>query len=724
MSILIISEKNKAAQAIAEALGTVKPIKKSKNLTIYEVIDKNILVIPLRGHILEYKNSKEYKSWKHSNPRDIIIKPDAIQKVPKKYAFPYIKALKELSSNSKMCIIGTDADVEGCNIGIYDALPFVKDVNPNIKAFQLWLNSLQKDEIQQKFKHLISPKYSWAASGEARAIIDAFIGFAATREVTNTFKTLLQKLKVPFTSIGRVQTCLLYLIYLREKEIEDFVPEKYFIIDAILRQNGNTFRAHHEKNPFKSKDENLARNIYLKIKDEKNAIIANFKKEIKSRSPPSPLNTSKALVMLTRHLKITPHVAMKIMNDLYLDKLISYPRTESDDYSEDFNHAMYISNFSNHSIYGDYSNELIKLKRYGPTKGRINAGDHPPITPLESVKINDKRLKSNLHKNVYDLLVRHYLALFGEPARELYQELKLKIKDEPFIAKLTALIYPGFFKIAPFLKPKYDIELNISNNTIPIDKILLEQKTTKPPPRYTDTTLLKLMEKNKIGTKSTRPIIIKILQARKLVKRMKRTYYITELGKFIIKNLISIWLPFLKPDFTRYVESLLEEIKEQKRSMKSVVQEVRERFLKLFDEFLAKKKDFMNEINNFKLKNNTMKTMKSHVQSLTTSTCPFCNEKPMKLVNLNNKKFLICLNEKCKKTLPLPKRGSPKLLKSKCSICNFNIVKIKLTKNKKQMTYYLCPKCWAEGFETNENKGFCSNCLNYKIENGRCIKKN
>ena len=138
MSTLIIAEKNKAALAIAESLGNVKTIKKSK-IKIYHVPSKDIYIIPLRGHILGYKNTDEFKSWTKSNPRDIITNPNAIEKIPIDYAGPYINALKEYSKICDNCIIGTDADIEGCNIGLFDALPFVIKIKPNIKLSQLYI---------------------------------------------------------------------------------------------------------------------------------------------------------------------------------------------------------------------------------------------------------------------------------------------------------------------------------------------------------------------------------------------------------------------------------------------------------------------------------------------------------------------------------------------------------------------------------------------------------
>lgn len=714
MATLIISEKNKAAEAIAKTLGPVIVIEKTKQLKVYFIPSKDIYVIPLRGHILEYRNTDAFKSWTKTSPRDIITNPSAIDKVPNNSAYSYIKTLKEYSKITDHCIIGTDADIEGCNIGIFDALPFVKQMNPNITVSQMWLSSLQKNEIINKFKNLIAPKYSWGESGEARAIIDAFIGFSATREVTNTLRLLLNKFKIRFTSIGRVQTSLLYLIYLREQEIINFIPEPYFLIDADLLNGSIVIQAHHQFNPFKKDQESNARKIFQKIKDERVGKIIDSSKKIIRKSPPMPLNTSKALVLLTKKLRIPASLAMQTMNTLYLNKIISYPRTDSDIYKLDFNHIDMLQKFTSHSQFQNYTKNLLKNNRINPTIGKRDMGDHPPITPLESLELNNSRLESDLQKKVYNILARHYLALFGEDALESKQNLEVLIKDEPFKSQIVSLISPGFLEIVPFLKSKYDTEIQIVGDELPIKEIKLLEKETTPSPRYTDTSLLKLMEKNHLGTKSTRPVIIKLLQTRRLTERIKYNYKITDLGKFIIENLIEVWLPFLKPEFTKSVEAKLEEIKNKKRGMNDVVNEIRHEFLQLFDKFLINKHKLVSKINNYKIDYNI---------PLTTSSCPFCNTNPMKFINLKNKRFLVCSDDNCKQYLSLPKNGTLKLLESVCSICNFNIFKVVLRKNNKPLTYYLCPKCWNESFKEKSSKGFCSNCEEYRIFKGRCIKK-
>ena len=728
MPTLIISEKNKAAKRIAEALGPVTVINRSKYLKVYQIPSKNIYVVPLRGHLLEYRNTDQFKSWTNSDPREIITNSNSIDKVPISYANPYIKVLIDFAKKSDECVIATDADVEGCNIGLFDALPYVIKANRNIKVNQLWLSSLEKNEIVLKYRNLISPKWSWGETGEARAIIDAVIGFSSTREVTNTFRPILTEINNKFVSIGRVQTSLLYLIYLRDLEIEQFVPEPYWTIIANLEHKSHIIKAVHTKNPFDKEKESEAKAIFQKIKNEKIAIILNNTKESALINPPMPLNTSKALVLLTKILRTSAKSVMNAMNSLYLNQIISYPRTDSDKYNSNFNHIQYLEKFKPHMNYGSYAVKLFKENRLKPTIGKVDAGDHPPITPLVSLEQASSKLENNLQQKVYDILARHYLALFGEKAKELRIKLKVSIKDELFTSRIVSLTQSGFYEIAPFLKKSYQPAFEIEAKELPVNEIILDNKETQPPPHYTDTTLLKLMEREHLGTKSTRPTIIKILLDRKLTYNIaKNSFKITEWGKFLIQELIKVWLPFLKPEFTRFVENLLEDVKERRKTKDNVVATVKKIFLALFDKFRNEKNAITLKFDS--VKDNLKATMQQTSQKnfpQTTSKCPTCKNHPMKLVTTSQKKrFLACSDRSCKTYLSVPKTGRITILKSTaCLKCGFNVFKIQKSKNNKSHIYYICPKCWNDSFEDEGVNGFCSNCTNYQISKEQCLKRN
>jgi len=756
---MIISEKKKAAQAIAEALGPVQTISVSKYVKVFYVKSKNIYVIPLRGHIQQYKNSPAYKKWNARDPREIITNPDAIQRIANDYAGPYISALKKYGKICSLCIIGTDADVEGCSIGMIDALPFVKQVNPSIKIMQIWLNDLQKNSIVKAYNNLIPPKWSWAYSGDARAILDAIIGFSATREVSLTLKPILKKINVGFTSIGRVQTSLLYLLYLREHLIRNFVAKPFWSLSADLTLKDRIIVATHVKNNFT--DKVLAESIYNNIKNAKDAYVMSIKKSSKKILPPTPLNTSKTLVLITKILKITAKDALKTLEDLYLNKIISYPRTDSDVYSKTYDHLSILQKFLINNNYGNYVKTRFQNKKVIPRQGKIDAGDHSPITPLISLDLTSKKFENDLQKKVYDLISRYYLALFGDPAEESDTKILFTIKEEEFISRLSVLTDQGFYSIAPFLSKKYDapidffdklssrVDADKTNSTkkkhlgnLPVKKINFREKETQPPPRYNDTSLLKLMERKNLGTKSTRPNIIQILIDRSYIERKKRMLFVMELGFLLIDALKVIWLPFLDPKFTSKVEFQLENIRKEKKKMKDVVKEVKDDFLILFDKFRKEKPNFLSKMNVLGQTGNIIRGRNNQIipnkkvsvpnktspktptkTKFSSALCQNCKKNPMKLVINRDytKKFFVC--ESCNTFLSLPKMGAPKILKSKCLICGFDVVKI-IRKNKNNSyEYFICPKCWNQGLKDKSNEGFCSKCQKFTIENSRCVKR-
>ncbi len=756
---MIISEKMKAAQAIAEALGPVQIISVSKFVKVFYVKSKDIYVIPLRGHIQQYKNSPAYKKWNARDPREIITNPDAIRRFSNDFAGPYISALEKYGKICSLCIIGTDADVEGCSIGMIDALPFVKQVNPSIRIKQLWLNDLSQNSIVKAYNNLIPPKWSWAYSGDARAILDAIIGFSATREVSLTLKPILKKIGVGFTSIGRVQTSLLYLLYLREHLIRNFVSKPFWSLSADLALKDRTIVATHLKNNFT--DKILAESIYNKIKNAKDAYVVSIKKSSKKILTPTPLNTSKTLVLITKILKITAKDALKTLEDLYLNKIISYPRTDSDVYSKTYDHLSILQKFLIHNTYGNYVKTRFRLKKVNPRQGKVDAGDHSPITPLISLEPTSPKFENDLQKKVYDLISRYYLALFGDPAEESDTKILFSIKEEEFISRLSVLTDQGFYSIAPFLSKKYDAPLDFfdqlssgkdSNKTdsttkthlgtLPVKKINFREKGTQPPPRYNDSSLLKLMERKNLGTKSTRPSIIQILIDRSYIERKNRMIFVMELGFLLMDALKVIWLPFLDPKFTSNVEMQLESIRKEKKQMKEVVKDVKDEFLILFDKFRQEKPNFLSKMNvleqtgnitrgrdNLIISNkkvfvpNKTRPDSSKNYKYSTALCPNCKKNPMKLVINRDytKKFFVCDN--CNTFLSLPKKGTPKILKSKCLICGFDVVKITRKVRNNSYDYYLCPKCWNQGLKEKTNEGFCSKCKDFTIENGKCVKK-
>ena len=163
--------------------------------------------------------------------------------------------------------------------------------------------------------------------------------------------------------------------------------------------------------------------------------------------------------------------------------------------------------------------------------------------------------------------------------------------------------------------------------------------------------------------------------------------------------------------------------------MEDAVDKVKSEFLDLFDKFRQVKPNFLVKMQTLEQTGNVSrgrdnKVIKASQPATSTAMCPKCQQSPMDLIITKNKKqILICKDPNCKLILPLPQKGHARLLKTKCSLCHFNVVKVSSRANNHKIEYYICPVCWNAGLSSHSGEGFCSKCMHYKIETGKCVKK-
>ena len=194
-------------------------------------------------------------------------------------------------------------------------------------------------------------------------------------------------------------------------------------------------------------------------------------------------------------------------------------------------------------------------------------GDHEPITPISSATPDSKKFYTKLHWNAYEIIVRHYLALFYDNAEIEKGTLRVTIKNEPFIISGQRVVKLGYLEVYPYDIPKSSL-LPPELPDYVVKGMSLKKDKTKPPPRYTESDLISLMEKLNLGTKSTRPEMIEINKRRKYIVRKGQTLRITPIGRALMEILERIWPEFVNPSFTAKIEEKLKLIMEQKIIMK------------------------------------------------------------------------------------------------------------------------------------------------------------
>jgi len=551
---LIIAEKERMALNIARALGNYKRIRRGF-VNLYKLDDA--IILPLKGHIMNYVTRKDLTYWNYYSVDKILEDPFSIVKVMS--AKGYYSIIRNLAESCSEIIIATDPDEEGENIGL-EVIEVLKGIERPIK--RLWLTTTLPSDIRSAFSNLREFNRNLALSVEARRKIDSITGFAGTRELT-----LRLRKEKDVISFGRVQTSTLWMIVVREREIKSFVPKTYWEIVADIE--GNVF--YHASNPFF--DQTKAFETFNRVKDEKTFYCSEVNYREETIHPPRPLNTAEMLKAATSLLHISPSRIMSLAEKLYLYGRITYPRVDNQTYSKSFNHKANLERLLKTRL-GDYAQTLIHQGLLNPTRGRYSE-DHQPITPIAAVsEMNDPAAIK-----LYELILRHYLSLFGPDAVIGLTDVEGKIGNDIFSAEGREVRERGFYKIF-YHQPKenkFTVDFQ-SGNRYRVNNVSIVEKKTSPPPRYSYQSLLADMEKKGIGTKSTRPQMIDMLKKRKYIDVRQSIIYPTERGMMLIEYIEDKWSDYISPDFTGRLEQRMKKIAEGKEDWLQLVESERRSF--------------------------------------------------------------------------------------------------------------------------------------------------
>ncbi|MHB8568507.1 MAG: DNA topoisomerase [Nitrososphaerales archaeon] len=562
---LVIAEKQRMGQLIASALGQYR-IKslggqaRGRKIVSYEVLD--YIIVPLSGHIMNYVTPKELERWTHASVDAILSEPGSLVKVLHRRG--YSQALRNLALNSSEVIIATDSDDEGENIGL-EALEMLRGIGER-PVRRLWLNTTIPSDIRESFSHLRQFNYNLALSVEARRKVDCIVGFSGTRELTLSLKYKVGK---GVLSFGRVQTTTLLLVVEREREITNFVPKPFWEITAKVKNTTFT----HQSSPFF--DRTRAYEIFEKVRNAKQFVCTNVSEESNFVQPPKPMNTQEMLRMGSSFLHLSPSRVLALAEELYLSSVITYPRVDNQTYSQSFNHKTNLQKLSSGNNFKDYASKLLQNNLTAPTRGRFSE-DHEPITPIASIT---QYLKNPLAFRLYELILRHYLSIFGPPAKFVDTTVEGLIQGEPFRADGRKIIDRGFYSVY-YHPPKEKVMIDAfqPNTTYLVEAVDIVEKKTEPPARYSNSSLLAEMERAGIGTKSTRPTMIETLRERAYVRINKNTIYPTMKGMKLIEQIEKPWGNYISPKFTSRVEEEMEKVARGEKNWEELVSSERKRF--------------------------------------------------------------------------------------------------------------------------------------------------
>ena len=669
---LVICEKNIAARRIASILsGKNLRNKKIGAIPVYEFIKDGEpwIVIGLKGHIIDVDYPSSYNRWWAISPRKLIdIMPE--KKVSEKNI---ASALKKLVRDHPFLIVATDFDREGELIGV-EVVDLLREYDPSLSEIKrARFSAITYNEIKNAFEKLMEIDYNLSQSGESRRIIDLIWGAVLTRFISLT----TNKVGKDFLSIGRVQSPTLALLVEREKEIQSFKPIPFWRLIARLKKE-ILFEAIHAADKFWDKEE--VTKIYEKIKNSSSAKVRKIEKKTYREIPPPPFNTT-TFLQAASTLGVSAQQAMNIAEELYMNGLISYPRTDNTVYPSSLNLSSIVKKLTASPFSKEAEFTLANMRKT-PTRGKKYATDHPPIHPVDAPSTE---LTGN-KKKIYELIVRRFLATLTKDAVSEHTKILFDISNEDFQAKGYRIIEPQWRDIYFYGKPRESIlpEL-VEGEDIKIINIKLQEDQTKPPHRYTQGSLIAKMEELSLGTKSTRHEIIQKLYQRRYITLSPLAP--TPIGIAVIEAMDDC--DCVKPKMTAELEKDMNLIAEGKKTLDETVRESREMLIKVMETLEKNKVNIRKNIRDA--------DRRQHI----IGKCPNCGEDLIIRRSKNGKRFIGCTGyPKCTTTYPLPQRGVIVKTDKVCSYSKTPIIKIRM-KGRKTWETCLDPNCEIHRINNN-----------------------
>ena len=741
---LVVTEKNDAAEKIAQLLG--KGVKKDKvfNTPVYRftVDGEEWVTIGLRGHILEpdftpqlvykkrggwqgvtaegeavparipsslpkppFKKKKPFsedgvdlKGWKMEALPYLAYAP--IEKLPKEKDI--IRSLKNLAKKASSICIATDFDREGELIGS-DALSCIKQVNDEAPVSRARYSAFTKEEIAHAFSNLAELDENLAAAGESRQDIDLIWGAALTRYLTLVKFAGYGNVR----SSGRVQTPTLALIVARERERLAFVPEDYWVIRGAFGEGDNEFEAPHATARFKT--EKAAMLAMSHIEGAKTALVANIEKKKRTVRPPAPFNTT-SLMAAAAAGGLSPARTMRIAESLYMDGYISYPRVDNTVYPSSLNLAEVVRTLSGNPAYAPYCNQLLSKGKLTATRGNKEETDHPPIYPTAKATPDD--LPAAEYK-LYNLVARRFLATLSDAAIVEGTKVTLEVpgegsgEREPFAARGDVTVKPGFRAIYPYgLKKDEQLPTLTEGETIAFRGATCQKKQTEPPARYSQGKLIQEMEKLGLGTKSTRHSIIERLYAVKYI--LNDPIEPSQLGMAVIDALDAYAPHITHPQMTAELEDGMSSIAAGKTTKEEVVNSSRDLLAQELDALLPVREQVKEALAD------------AVAADAYVGVCPKCGKDlQIRASSKTKSMFIGCSGwPECDITYPLPK-GKIVAQEEVCPTCGMPQVKVTAFRSKPHVKC-IDPNC-PSNHEPDVEVGICPKCTDRGIFDAKLI---
>ena len=659
-----------------------------KSKTIEKYLGKDFKVVSSVGHIRDLSTSGKYG---FGVDIDNNFKPD--YKIIKGKA-KLVKELKKDIKDADFVYLATDPDREGEAISwhLYDTLG-LKEENYDRIVF----NEITKKAVLDSFNKARKIDDNLVKSQETRRILDRIIGFRLSK---------LMQSKTGGKSAGRVQSVALKLIVDREREIEAFIPEEYFEIEAKFNDFDAKLDTYNHKK-IEIKKESEAKEILSKLS---NAFkIESIDKKEKAKKSKFPFTTSTLEQEASTKLGFTSKKTMMIAQKLYeginlkdgAEGLISYMRTDSVRLSDEFIKDTY------GYIKDNYGSEYVGyVKMSNKTENVQDA--HEAIRPT-NINNNPEKIKEYLTNDEYKLYSLIYYRALASLMKDAKVEATTVILDNnnyQFKVNGQILIFDGYLKVYSKYEDSEDKVLpdfsNYNSNVLVANTIEYTSHTTKPPARYTESKLIKEMEELGIGRPSTYAKTIDTIEERGYVKVIDKKFIPTEVGIETTDKLQEFFKDIINVEYTKNMEDNLDKIAEGNMEWNKL--------LSIFYQEFEPKVEV------------AFKNMEKKAPEETGELCPNCGS-PLVIKQSKYGKFTACSNYPTCKYIKSNKEEKEVKEIISCPKCDGKILE---KKTKRGKIFYGCsnyPKCdFASWDKPIEEK--CPNCngtLTEKKDKIKCM---
>ncbi len=587
-----------------------------------------------------------------------------------------IKELKSLAKKADLILLSTDPDREGEAISWHLA-----HILKGKKFKRISFHEITKTAIEEALENPGEINIDLVNAQQARRVLDRLVGYKLS--------PLLWKKIFVGLSAGRVQSVALKFVVDREREIEKFMKEEYWTVDAQFDKDSQKFLAQLIKIDGKPltklsiKNKDSAEEIKKELEKE-DCFVSEIKSKDVKKNPLPPFITSTLQQEAYKRLRLSSKFSMRIAQQLYEKGHITYHRTDS------YNLSQQSIDQAKTFIVANYGEKYWQGTRYKSKSKNIQEA-HEAIRPTDPNETPEKQKSMDKRQSdLYSLIWKRFIASQMSSAILARTTVEIETKDKNFTLKTSgqSIKFDGFLKVYPIKLEEKTIPLLEEKESLNLDKIITEQHFTQPPPRYSEATLIKILEEKGVGRPSTYAPIISVIQERNyVVKNEEKRFCPTDIG-IIVNDLLAKHFPqIMDVDFTAKMEESLDDIAQGKLNWTSVIAE----FYHPFEKRLKEKEKEIDK--------------KELTEKETNEICEKCGAKMVSKIGRFGR-FIACSNyPECKNTKPTEnetskdpceKCGAPMVLKrskfgsfwgcSKYPECK------NIRKNEKE-TGIACPKC-------------------------------